>query len=231
MAVDVLWMLSGRLYGECEETIRPCFGPSKSGSTYAGNGGMTVGGAYYPGMISMSFLQGGCGCSHADCSCVGPSEVALPGPVAHVTEVMIDGDVLSPALYRVRNSRWLLRIDGKAWPQAQDLTVPDNAEGAFTVKYGRGIPVPAAGLLAAGDLACELLKARTGGRCSIPSRAQSIARQGVNIELADVTTLFTEGLTGVSSVDRWLVAVNPNRSREPSAVFSVDNVGRGARFS
>ncbi|KJF21979.1 hypothetical protein C7T36_18520 [Rhodococcus sp. AD45-ID] len=221
LATSNLWALTGRVFGLREVTVRPCFSPTDY-STYRGRSGAD----WFPGLVSGSWMPGSCGCVDG---CNHPSEVALPGPVHSIVSVTVDGDTLDPSAYRIRNSRWLIRIDGGVWPQNQNLAVADDAEGAFTVTYKQGIEVPLAGQLAAGDLAVEFLRARKGGRCKMPDRAQHVARQGVDIQLVDAAVLFEQGLTGVSSVDQWIAACNPHKLRSRSRVHSVD-APRVARF-
>ncbi len=220
LAAATLWALSGRVFGVCPETVRPDPAPAARPSTYGG--GVRHAG-WWPTQMTAGWPTGGCGCSTAcDCS-ADRLRVALPGPVQSVTAVWVDGAELDAVAYRVQDRRWLLRVDGKVWPRHQDLTLADHAPGAFTVTYLRGIPIPTAGKVALGELACEFVKARNGnGKCAIPSRAQQVSRQGVSIELIDPATLFESGLTGVETVDRWLASVNPGRRRAPSRVYSPD---------
>ncbi|WP_280246733.1 hypothetical protein [Nocardia abscessus] len=219
-AAAVLWALSGRVFGVCPETVRPDTAPAARPSTYHGPGGHA---GWWPGHAGAAWPAGGCGCIGA-CDCnASRTRVALPGPVHEVMEVWVDGAQLPDTAYRVQDRRWLLRVDGQAWPAVQDLTAADHAEGAFTVTYGRGIPIPPSALVVLVDLAVEFLKARTGsGKCAIPARAQQISRQGVDITLIDPAALFENGLTGVESVDRWLATVNPAQRRAPSRVYSPD---------
>lgn len=220
LATSALWSLTGRVFGLCEKTVRPCFGP-RGESTYQGKSGVGRDAYWWPGLINGSRATGSCGCTRA-CDCVGPSEVALPGPVHSIVKVLVDGEVIPPTSYRIRNSRWLIRVDGQPWPQSQNLTAADNATGAFAVTYKQGVAVPLAGQLAAGDLAVELLRARKGGRCKLPDRAISVSRQGIDIQMVDAQVLFEQGLTGIASVDQWIAAVNPHKIRSRPAVFSPD---------
>lgn len=220
IATDVLWALTGRVFGFTECTVRPCFGP-RDGSTYRGSEGARDG-YWWPGLINQTWAVGGCGCT-SGCRCVGPSEVALPGPVHEIVRVLVDGQEVASTAYRIRNSRWLIRTDGGQWPQQQDLTAPDDGAGAFTVRYLQGLEVPTAGQLAAGDLAVEFLKARTGGRCKLPDRAISVSRQGVDIQMVDAQVLFEQGLTGIASVDQWIASVNPSKVKSRPRVFSPDS--------
>lgn len=217
LATNILWALTGRVFGLCEVTVRPCFSPTDY-STYRGRSGS--GADWFPGLVSGSWMPGSCGCADG---CNHPSEVALPGPVHSIVQVMIDGEILDPSEYLIRNNRWLIRTNAGVWPQNQNLTVPDDAEGAFAVTYKQGIAVPLAGQLAAGDLAVEFLRARKGGTCKLPDRAQHVSRQGVDIQLVDAAVLFEQGLTGVSSVDQWIAATNPHKLKSRSRVYSPDS--------
>lgn len=216
LATTNLWSLTGRVFGLRTATVRPCFSP-RDYSTYQGRSG--VGADWFPGLVSGSWMPGSCGCADG---CTHPTEVALPGPAHSITEVVIDGDTLDSTAYRIRNNRWLIRVDGGVWPQNQNLAVADDAVGAFTVTYKQGLEVPLAGQLAAGDLAVEFLKARKGSRCKIPDRAISVSRQGTDIQLVDAQVLFEQGLTGIGSVDQWIAATNPHKLRSRPRVHSVD---------
>jgi len=89
--------------------------------------------------------------------------------------------------------------------------------------------VPLGGQIAAGLLAGELLKARRGGKCRLPARAQSVAREGVDVTLLDPAALYEAGLTGLAEVDQWITAVNPARLRTRPSVSSPDHPLRGLR--
>ena len=217
LATSNLWALTGRVFGLREVTVRPCFSPTDY-STYRGRSGS--GADWFPGLVSGSWMPGSCGCADG---CNHPSEVALPGPVDSIVQVMIDGEILDPSEYLIRNNRWLIRTNVGVWPQNQNLTVPDEAVGAFTVTYKQGIAVPLAGQLAAGDLAVEFLRARKGGKCKLPDRAISVSRQGMDIQLVDAQVLFEQGLTGVASVDQWLAAANPHKVKSRPRVYSPDS--------
>ena len=222
VATDLIWKLSGRVFGLSPEVLRPCFGPPRP-SLYEGrsHSGHREAGYFWPGVINGTQFTGSCGCV-SDCSCVGPSEISLVGPVHSVVEVLIDGEIIDAGMYRLRNRRWLVRTDGLPWPQTQDMSVADNAVGAFTVAYLRGIVLPVAGQYALGDLACEFLKASSNEACRIPDRAMSLSRQGVDIQLLDPAVLFDGGFTGVSSVDLWIASVNPGKTRQQPYIASPD---------
>lgn len=229
LAGTVLWTLTGQVFGVCQETVRPCFQPVDNVSTYRGGVTAGAGATWWPGLIMGDpNASGPCGCS-SDCRHVAMDRVALPGPIASVVEVLIDGEVVAPTAYRVQNRRWLRRVDGQLWPSHQDLNAADDAVDAFTITYERGIRVPAAGRAAAGRLAVEFLAGMIAGACALPSGATSVSRQGINVELADIREWFTNGLTGIETVDLWIMAVNPYKSKRPGRVTSPDRP-RVARF-
>lgn len=230
-ATYILWALTGRRYGPCSMTLRPC-GPKCTGSfgylvwpvTSSG-----VSGAMGPWMIP--WIDAGvwrnCGCN-GGCSCSAPCEIALPGPVAAINEVRIDGLVLDPTAYRLDSLKGvdvLVRTDGLCWPECQDLTADIDEVGAFAVTYQRGTLVPRAGQIAAGELAREFAKACQGQDCSLPQQLASLSRNGVEVQVMDPTTLLDQGLTGVASADLWIRAVNPARKAQRSRVYSPDLAG------
>ena len=218
LAVQLLHALTGRVFGVVEVTVRPCGVPAPTFSTYGGQWG------------AGPLLLSACGCTTSDCPCKAGSEIALPGPVDEVTSVLVDGEVVDPAAWKVRDRRWLCRIDGQAWPHRQDMTADDDQLGAFAVTYKRGVPAPAAGQSAAGLLATEILSGMGGGACALPPNVTSVARQGVNIEV-DPVAYLDAGLTGIASVDQWIRSINPHALRSRPRVLSPDDAGRVARFS
>ena len=167
-ASELLWAETGRRFGVCEVTIRPC---SKTCSPCEGWPFDTS--SFYYGFrpAYMPFLDGGvwtnispCGCAD-DCWCTAAEEIALPYPVCEVSEVLIDGSVLPATGYRVDDFNKLVRTDGGTWPRCQsaaDLGEPDTF--GVTLTYGR--PVPSLLKMATAELACQLLKACVGQPCS-----------------------------------------------------------------
>jgi hypothetical protein len=209
-ATLILWSSTGRQYGQCSVTVRPCGMGSPCGDgTLNWSGWMPGGGSgWVPYNFNGEWFN--CGCPAA-CSCDPRCQVLLPGPVTGVTSVKIGGATIDPSAYRVDNQRWLVRTDGDCWPQCPDFNA-DNTATVFEVVYLRGdaLPVPLAN--AAGTLACEFIKACTSDKsCRLPSRVQEIARNGVTVSFVDVDTLLEAGLTGISEVDMIIRALNPGK--------------------
>lgn len=214
VATEILWRLTAGIYGTCPVTVRPC--GRKCGSF-----------DFYP----MQTLQGvwinvTCGCEESVCGCCYVCEIALEGPVASVTEVIVDGVVVDSESYRIDNGNMLVRTDiaegGECWPQCQDLGLPTTEEGTFGITYEKGLPVPSGGQRAVAALAAEIVESCEGGPCRLPSRVQEVTRQGVQIQLINDVDFLRSGLTGLPEVDLWLAAVNPTGQRQRSRFWSPD---------
>lgn len=229
VASTILWHLSGMRYGPCPVTVRPCarscldsVGPI---SFQASTGASTGGWVPYIGADGVWRNASLCGCK-SSCSCSELSELRLPGPVLEVVEVNDGGQVLVPGLeYRVDAPGRLVRLGGQHWPKCQEMAEPPGAPGTLTVTYRWGLPLDEAATAAVSELVCHFLKGcRAGGSCGckVNRNVTRMTRQGVEMERQDVTLLYSEGLTGLATVDMWLMAVNPFRQRYPSRVYSPD---------
>jgi hypothetical protein len=230
-ASTVLWAATGRRFGLCTRTIRPCGRNCSDGNGGFGGGWYWSQGTWMPYLFNGVWRNCWCGCGGASCcGCNVNCQVYLPGPVAAVLSVEVDGEVIDPTTYRVDNGIWLVRTrtqaedseqDPPCWPVFQNYNF-DSGEHTFFVTYQQGLPVPQPLLRAAGELACEYAKACLGLPCRLPARATSIARQGVSINLVDVNTLLERGLTGVATVDQLIAAYNPYGLKSAMRVVSPD---------
>ncbi|WP_328434586.1 hypothetical protein [Streptomyces sp. NBC_00425] len=224
VASQVLWGLSGRRWGPCPVTVRPCRKSCMDGMpSYAVLWQST--GPWIPYIDSYGQWRNAsvCGC-RSDCSCGELCEVYLAGPVHDVQEVTIGGDVIPPEAYRVDNNGMLVRTDGECWPDCQDMGAPAGAENTFVVRYRYGLPLDESATAAVSELVCHLLKGCGGGSCGCKSNRNMtrVSRQGVDYEWADPTVIYSEGRTGLPLVDMWLNMVNPYRLSSPSRVYSPD---------
>lgn len=224
MASDYLWNWTGRVYGTCPVEVRPCRADCSYGSTFWGSGPYPFegSGGWYPTIINGAWTNVRCGsCRASTCECGSTNALDLPGPVASITSVVIDGVTLDPAAYRVDNFHLLVRVDGGSWPTCQDLDAEPTQANTFLVQYERGMDVPLGGQMAAGVLACELAKASCrDASCALPQRIQSITRQGVTIAVLDGFDDIDSGHTGIWVIDSWVASiVKPKRAAN---VYSVD---------
>lgn len=227
VASQILWALSGRRIGPCPVTVRPCRRACLESSPfisfqYGGGVGPWI---PYIGTDGLWRNASVCGC-RSDCSCGELCEVYLPGPVYDITEVDIDGQVLAPEQYRVDAAGRLVRVGGGCWPDCQDMSAAPGEPETFTVTYRIGLPVDEAAVAAVSELTCHLLRGCGGGAGTCGCRANRnltrLVRQGVEMELADPTLIYSEGRTGLPLVDLWLSTVNPYRLTSPSRVYSPD---------
>ncbi len=155
----------------------------------------------------------------------------LPGyPVTSIEEVVIDGEVVDPARYRVDDGRWLIYIppvpyssgDRQNWPNVNDERLELGSVGTWSIDYFYGNGPPPGGREMAAVLGCELAKSCSGedgdGSCRLPQRVTSITRQGVSMAVLDPLTLFSDGLTGLPEVDLFVSAMNLGVKRRPAAL-------------
>jgi hypothetical protein len=223
----VLWAATGRRFGLCSVTVRPC------GRYCSGNDGANIYGYYWNGEgFFVPYLFNGdwrncwCGFGFGCLSCQPDCQVYLDGPVNSIVNVIQDGAVVDPNTYRVDNSTWLVRThdesDDDCWILRQDFNKGITAENTLQVTYLKGLPVPAGLARAGGELACEWAKSCLGLPCRLPQRVTSISRQGVTVSLADVDQLLENGLTGIPTVDNIIHAYNPYRLQSRMQVVSPD---------
>ena len=213
---EILWMATGRRFGLCEKLVRPC------------NRACAPMGAW-----PIPNLQGGewfnsCGCnSRSSCSCGPLCQLCLPGPVYEVCEILIDGEVVDPATYRVDDHKYLVRTGGEeCWPQCQHMDAGIDEPGSFAIRYRRGTPVPEGGSYAAGMLLCEVIKQCIGDKtCRLPRNVTQINRAGVQANFAPAGT-GKGAVTGLPEVDMWIALANPTGASSRSTVWSPDLCGK-----
>lgn len=227
VASQTLWALSGRRYGPCPVTVRPCRRACLESYAYpvSWQAGITSGPwVPYIGVDGQWRNASLCGCT-SDCSCGELCEVYLPGPVYDVVSVQIDGQALPPGSYRVDAPGKLVRTDDGCWPSCQDMAAAPGEPGTFVVTYRWGLPLDEAAIAAVSELTCHLMKGCGGGSCgckATPRGATRFVRQGVELDFGDPTLIYKEGRTGLPFADLWLSAVNPYRLTSPSRVYSPD---------
>lgn len=223
VATEVIWALSGRQFGLCTVTLRPCRRqcdkfpwPGPDQVSWAGTGWVS------PTLVAGQWFNVTCTKCVNGCSCTSISEVVLPAPVHDVVQVKVDGVVVSGSGYRLDDNRVLVRL-GADWPTCNDLALDDTHPGTWSVTARYGLEVPAGGAWAVGELACELVKAMCGDDdCRLPRNVTQLVRQGVTIEFPDIKELLITGLTGLYLVDQFIAVWNPNRLKRRSGTYSVD---------
>lgn len=226
----IMWAYTGKQFGLCPQTVRPCgnWCGENGALGYIWNDGLFT--PWVPYLLNGQWRNCWCGCGPGNgpgcCSCEPRCQVYLPGPVASVTQVTVDGFLVDPSAYRVDDNKWLVRTDGDCWPECQDLNV-DAGLGVFhdrtmTVTYVRGYTVPPSVLNAAGTLACEYVKGCAGGPCRLPGRLSTVARQGVQLTFQNIDILIRDMFTGIPEVDMVIKAYNPFALARPMRMWSPD---------
>lgn len=212
-AADVLWALSGRRFGCCERTVRPC---RRSCAEQAH-------GWPHAYLDAGSWVNASCMACGSECGCSLISELFLPGPVCSIVDVVVDGVSVTGAA-RVDDQTWLVRTDGGRWPTCQDMAAPLGDPGTFSVTYTVGTPLPPAGQRAFGEMSSELWKACGGDdSCCLPKRVQSVVRRGISFAMLDHMEFLKDGRTGLYFTDLWLASVNPLSRPEAARVISPDS--------
>lgn len=229
-ASQLLWAMTGRIFGCCTVTIRPCRKGCQDSCCIPGISdwgyGYSSGYPWYPVMQengTWTNFSGGC---NNQCSCVKLSEIHLPTPVCYINEVKIDGVVVDPTTYRVDGFKSLVRLGSDVWPQCNNLTKPDSELDTWSVTVTYGKPVPELVLLGANEMACEIIKNCIGKPCKLPQRVGSITRQGISVSFLDDMAFLDKGLTGLYFVDLAARTYNPNRLMRKPNVASPDSVNQ-----
>lgn len=211
-ASEILHGLSGREMSACPVTVYPCCAhclPTNRQFT-----SRDLWNAYYPSAFVIDGAWYNVGPYSMDRPCV-PYECGKRihrvdlgvTNVVEVTAVTIAGEVLDADAYRLDGGRWLVRVDGEAWPVAQDL---GDFDAGWSVSMTVGVaPTPLA-KFAAAELACQLLlRLNNDDRCLLPDRTVRVNRQGVNFMLDSIIDIVRKGGIGLYTCDMFVKIANP----------------------
>lgn len=223
-ATEVLWAKSGRQFGTCNTTLRPCRKDCWGGSWPFWDTWNEWGvGWPFPYQYNGQWFNLGCGGCPGSCSCTILHEVVLPMPVADIIEVKVDGVALPPSSYVVYDRRTLLRVDGQPWPLCNDLNKMDTEVGTWSVTATYGTEVPMMGKMAVGELARELAMACVDDEgCSLPQPVQQLVRQGVSLTFLDPSQVFADGKVGLYRSDLFISTFNPGGISARAQAIDVD---------
>jgi hypothetical protein len=230
MAAEFLWNWTRGQFGIDTVVYRPCRSTCVGimDSTYWGSGPYPDNGTRWnPVLIDGKWYSVRCGICHRDaCGCDRASIIELPGPVAAVTEILVDGETLVAGTDYLVDGLTVWRLQGNSWPTCQEFTKPVTEEGTWQITYERGVEVPVGGQTAAGVLACEFAKAfYNDSSCRLPQRIQSVTRQGVSMTILDAFDNVEQGRTGIWTVDSWVASVN-NPKRGGTVASPEKYIGR-----
>ncbi len=233
VASMLLYQLSGQQYsGLCTHEARPC--GSNDGCGWSWSEVLSPSEAQN---WAVSWMVGIAGWGwYADdkvwCGCVHVPRIELANyPVLGINEVLINGTTVDPTTYELRENRYLDRItptpadQPNVWPTCQNMRLPLGQVGTWSVSYVSGVAPPLPGVLAAKQLACEVISFLTVGDCKLPDAVTSLTRQGVTLNrelFMQWAFLSGKWSTGLTWVDGFLQAYNPTGAISRSAVWSPD---------
>lgn len=219
-ASELLFYATAQRFDECQTTLRPCredcYGSARPYDIYGNVGWPT------PVNINGQWYNLTCGSCGDNCSCTSISEITLPGPVRSITQVTVDGVILTADTdYRLDNYRKLVRLGG-IWPLCNDLNKDISQPGTWSVTASYGEPLPMMGRLAVGQLTAEIAKDLICGECALPEGVTNLTRQGVSMTLESAAELRDADLFGLRYVDRFIRTYNPHKLMGRAAVFDLD---------
>lgn len=233
VASELLYMLSGQQFpGDCEHHDRPC---ARYQSCGWARGVVPLYGyaSWAPWSGTWGWVWSDVHEGQQSCGCTPLSKIPLPGYATRIVEVVIDGDVVDPATYELRDNRWLVRVTPDPdefpllrWPSCQRMELPDGEAGTWSVTWLSGMPPPQSGIEAARQLGCQVYASMTPGlECALPDGVTQVTRQGITMS-RDLFYQwgFQDGkwATGLPLVDGFLTAFNPNGLPRQTTVWSPD---------
>lgn len=224
-ASEVLWQATGRRFGNCAVTVRPCRRECLADwpNELIWLDGIVSGVGYpWPTLIDGAWVNLACGkCTGGGCSCNTTSEVILGEPIHQLVSVEVDGVSLPASGWALYDDTRLVRTDGE-WPTCQDWKVTSGV-GSWKLIARFGAEVPQLGKLAAGVLAAEFAKLCCGQDCNLPPRVTRTVRQGVTHERINPIDALERGLTGLYIPDQFIRTFNPSGIHDRARAYSVDD--------
>lgn len=233
-AADIMNAASARRFGVCTSTFAPLppppceTGHQDGWSLVDPKIGFSIGAdrfrQFYDG------AAGGCGgCGWYGCVCGLNTKIRLwHTRVIDVVQVIIGGVLLDAGAYYL-DGNVLIRDDGQGWPIVQSGR--RGSATAWEVTYRHGVPLPRAGMIATGVLACEIAMALSADDdCSLPARTKTYTNHaGITIGFIDPMEFLEDGLTGLYVPDQWIRRVNPHGISRRARAYSYRKHRRGAR--
>ncbi len=224
-ATEILWAKSGRQFDECTMTLRPCRRDCWGQANFPWFRSWNEYGARWPFPYNFNgqWFNLGCGGCPGSCSCTVLYTALLPDPTSSVTQVKVDGEVLSPTAYEVWDHRILMRRDGSDWPICNNLNLDDTEVGTWSVTITVGTPVPVLGRMAVAELTRELALACIGDPSGQrPRPVQQVVRQGVSSTFLDPNEVFADGRIGLTRSDFFISTFNPSGIAARAQAIDVD---------
>ena len=204
-AARFLWTATGRQFGGCPKTYRPCREECPPAMNCCGGyAGTSLASVPWRVPGSFDWVNVPCGTCVRGCQCSAVSEVWL-SDVDQILNVRIDGVDYDPCgMVAVYDRSRVVRIDGGQWPVCQELGKTDGP-GTWSITVLEGQCVPDGGDWITGTLMCEFLKScLKRDDCQLPRRIQTITRQGVTLGFNDRFENLGMLRTGIWEIDAWI---------------------------
>ena len=221
-ASEILYQLSAQRFGLCDVKLRPCRKSCQGGFPWWS--WWEYGSYPQPYWWNGTWYNLACGsCPGDSCSCISLSETELPGPVAGITEVKLNGVVLTAGVdYRVDDYRKLVSL-GDPWPYCQDLRLEDTEPNTWSVTAEYGEIVPVIGRMAVGELGLEFVKYLTcADDCQLPFGVVDVSRQGISMTIQNTAELIKQGIINLPMCAMFIQASNPEHLTARAAVYDLD---------
>lgn len=221
-ASEILYQLSAQRFGLCNVKLRPCRKSCQGGFPWWS--WWEYGSYPQPYWWNGTWYNLACGsCPGDSCSCIGLSETELPGPVAGITEVKLNGVVLTAGVdYRVDDYRKLVSL-GDPWPYCQDLRLEDTEDNTWSVTAEYGEIVPVIGRMAVGELALEFVRyLLCDDACQLPFGVVDVSRQGISMTIQNTAELIKQGIINLPMCAMFIQASNPEHLTARAAVYDLD---------
>jgi hypothetical protein len=224
-ASEIIYYASAQRFDSCQVTLRPCRAGCSGASWPALSNGWWEygGGGPRPALINGLWYNIVCGACGSGCSCTIIDEVILPGPVQHIVQVTLDGNVLvSGSDYRLDDYRKLVRLNNLLWPWCNDLSKDITQVGTWSVTAIYGEPLPTLGKLAVGQLFCEIVSDILGSDCDLPSNLTEMTRQGLSLTFESAEDALKSGFENLKYVDKFITRYNPHGLMARARVYDLD---------
>jgi hypothetical protein len=225
-ASEILYQLTAQRFSLCQVELRPC--RQSCYGNFPWYSWWQYGTYPQPYWWNGTWYNLACGsCPGDSCSCPGLDQTTLPGPVASITSVTVDGVLLVPGTdYRLDDYRKLVRLGGQLWPFCQNMNLAATEVGTWSVVAVYGEAVPVIGRMAVGELGLELVKyIMCDDTCAIPRGTVDISRQGVSMTIGSIAELFNTGFIQLRMCDLFIQTANPNHLKARSFVYDLDGPG------
>lgn len=188
-ASQFMWAVTGRQFGCCTVTIRPCRKKCDDSCCIPSNMGFPWTPAH---LADGSWTNIACGCQDG-CSCSNLCSIDLPSPVCSVDAVFIDGVLVDPSIYRVDDFKKLVHLglcecltnSKYVYGPAMGLNTANG--GTFTITFTEGTTSPIAWNASTGVIQVMLDAVLGGGNSIVTSFIEGQPlNAGFLIELAGI---------------------------------------------